>query len=158
MSWAALLGVEHWFNRAGLTSDAISVWLDHLWAWSTIGPDTFDDWYNGRPDLIEVGMGDALPEDLRAPAQEAGIAPEALHEAIIATTEVVYGNLFASITWAWVTKEFDRVAHVLASYELGMPSPDCLPVSTRDEQNGWGNRLSIEALGHVRATDWAQGC
>ena len=156
MSWAALLGVENWFRRAGISDPELDRWLDHLWQWSTVHPKTFDSWYQGRPDL--VGLRDRLPENLQAQCDAVGLSAEDLRTAIKAVSEVIYVNLFGAITWDWVTEELDRLAEILSKYELGLPSPDCLPSSTSREGYGWGNHLDARVVDEIRALPWTTGC
>jgi hypothetical protein len=156
MSWAALLGVENWFRRAGISDPELDGWLDHLWQWSTVHPETFESWYNGRPEL--VGLSDRLPETLQAQCDAVGLSAEDLRTAIVAVTEVIYANLFAAITWDWVTKELDRLDEVLSRYELGLPSPDSLPPSTDREIQGWGLPLDAAVVRDIRALPWTTGC
>jgi hypothetical protein len=156
MSWAALLGVENWLRRAGISDPELDRWLDHLWEWSTVHPETFDSWYRDGPDLVDPD--DPLPDNLLARCDASGISAEDLRTAIVAASEVIYANLFAAVTWDWVTKELDRLAEVLSKYELGLPSPDCLPPSTDREMDGWGHHLDAAVVRVIRALPWTAGC
>ena len=129
-----------------------------MWAWSTVTSGTFSDWYESRPELVEVGLGDPVPENLREKCEAAGIPAEDLRAILTATTEVIYTNLFGAITWGWVTTELDSVADVLARYEMGLPHPGCLPVSSDREREGWGNPLDYVSVQAIRAMDWTAGC
>jgi hypothetical protein len=129
--------------------------LEHLWLCSTIGSESFPSWYDARPELVEVGLGDPMPEHLVRAFADAGIRPDHAHDLLEGITEIIYTNLFAAVTREWVEREFDKVVWILAEYRHSVPSPDSLPVSDRRGSSGWGDPIDTATLEEIRRLDWS---
>jgi hypothetical protein len=154
MAWAALLGSERLLYRASISDPSIDELLDHLWAWTTVDYTTFGAWYDSRPDLVDVGLGDPLPEGLANAFERAGIRPSDGYRLLQALTEVIYGSMFAAVDWLWVEKAFTEVIGVLGDYEHGVPNPALLPASSRQEGHGWGHAVDSTTLDLIRHLEW----
>jgi hypothetical protein len=154
MSWAALLGVEHWLRRAGLSHPEIDGWLTHLWNWSVTTQATFRDWYGTRPDLVDIEQTGQLPEHLSGWSEHASIPTVDLQSMIFSATDIIYANMFGGIQWKYPEGSLDAIADVLDRYELGLPPPDCLPPSSRSQIHGWGDPVDQRTLTAIRGLDW----
>jgi hypothetical protein len=158
MSWAALLAVEEWFHRAGLSDPEIDQWLDHLWRWSVVTQKAFDDWYRTRPELVSIEQTGLLPERLNGVAKSASNPADEFRSVIFAATDVIYASLFGGINWEYRAESLDAIVDVLDRYELGLPPPNCLPRSSRSEWHGWGNAVDEKTMAAIRTLDWTTGC
>lgn len=158
MSWAALLGVEHWLSQAGLSHPEVDELLAHLWNWSVTTPATFDEWYRARPDLVDIEQTGRLPDHLIGWSEHASIPTDDLRTVIFAVTDIIHANLFAGIQWKYPEESLDTIADVLGRYELGLPPPACLPPSDRSQVHGWGENVDQRTLTAIRSLDWTTGC
>jgi len=161
MSWAALLAVEHWCRRAGLTDPDIDEWLAHGWRWSSVSSETFDDWYRDLPRLEGIlprtkGKGVyQMPEHLVDLSARAGVPADDLETLVLLANDIVYGNLFLGLQFNYFDQALDGIAVVLERYELGLPPPDRLPTSSRADDGGWGFQLDSATLSAIRDLDWS---
>ncbi len=151
MSWAAMLAVEHWVRRAGLSHPDVDEFLSHAWEWSSISSDTFDDWYRRFPRLQGLMR---LPADVVADAVRAEVSADDLNSLVRLVDDIVYGNLFGGIQFVWFDQDLDGIAAILERYELGLPPPDMLPTSTRADAGGWGLAVDGKTWTAIRTLDW----
>jgi hypothetical protein len=158
MSWAALLGMEHWLRRAGLSHPEIDAWLDHLWRWSVVNPTVFDAWYGARPVLVDIEQTGKLPQQFVGWSERASIPAEHLRTMVFAVTDIIYANLFGGIQWKYPEESLDAIADILGHYELGLPPPECLPSSARSDKHGWGLSVDEATLAKIRGLNWTAGC
>ena len=78
---------EHWLQIEGIRHDAIDELIEHLWSWLTITEDTFNDWHERPPRLVD------------SPDTELGLGLEpetdaALRAALRDATALAHDNLF----------------------------------------------------------------
>lgn len=158
MSWAALLAVEHWLRRAGLSHPEIDEWLAHLWKWSVTTQATFDDWYETRPALVAIEQTGRLPDHLIGWSERVSIPTDDLRTLIFAATDIIYASLFGGIQWEHRAESLDAIADVLDRYELGLPPPGCLPPSDRSDFHGWGHPVDQTTIISIRGLNWTAGC
>lgn len=152
MSWAGLLAAEHWVRRTGVSHPDIDALIDHAWRWSTIGrSESFIDWYAALPRLQGLLT---LPADVTAEAIRADVPAEDVATLVRSLDQLVYGNLFGALQFAWVEQDLDGIADIVERYELGLPSPDRLPASSRGDDGGWGYSVDASTVSMIRALDW----
>jgi hypothetical protein len=158
MSWAALLAVEAWCHRAGLSDADIDEWLDHAWRWSTISSETFDDWYRALPRLQGIWprakgayriLGHLVEKCARA-----SVPAGDLETLVILANDIVYGNLFGGLQFLYFDQALDGIATLLERYELGLPPPEYLPTSSRQDHHGWGFPVDGATMSTIRNLDW----
>jgi hypothetical protein len=156
--WGALLAVRALFDRLGLESPSLREWENHLWAWSSVGPAIFMNWWNSRPSLVGSWPGQKpLPAELLATADAAGLAPEDLQTVVEATALIVYEHLWTIVKHDELLMDLGRVQTVLDRHGLSLPAPEMLPASPFTEAGGWGDHHSAEDVGRIRRTTWDGG-
>jgi hypothetical protein len=119
--------------------------------WSTISAEAFDDWYAALPRLQGLP---ALPDDVIEEAHRVGVPAADLAALILSVDQLVYGNLFGGMQFQHLSEDFDGIAAVVERYELGLPPPDRLPTSSRNDQGGWGHSVDEATLMRIRTLDW----
>jgi hypothetical protein len=118
---AALLISTRWLERVGIHDSELDALVEHLWAWLTVTPDTFDAWYESEPALVLVGLGGELPDRLTANCTAHGIEPERLAALLRGLTEIVYGSLFGAADDEGSLAELGTVAAVVGQHGLALP-------------------------------------
>jgi hypothetical protein len=158
MSWGALLGAERLLRSAGVKAPPVDALIDHLWAHSTVsmggGPSTFHEWHADEPDLTSVETTDQLPREVTDSFLAAGISVWDGFLLLLRLTDMIYDNAFAAIDWYGTNRIFDDVVQILRKYELGVPDPQVLPSSGRDEDHGWGSPVTSDELQVIPAIRW----
>jgi hypothetical protein len=97
---------------------------------------------------------DATAELDRRDVAPAGPAEKLMLTLVILANDIVYGNLFGGLQFIYFDQALDGIAVVLERYELGLPPPDCLPTSSRDDHGGWGFPVDGATLSTIRSLDW----
>jgi hypothetical protein len=151
MAWAGLLAAEHWLHQSGVSHPDIDNFIDHAWRWSTISAEAFDDWYGALPRLQGLP---ALPADVIEEAHRVGVPAAELAALILSVDQLVYGNLFGGMQFEHLSEDLDGIAAVVERYELGLPPPERLPISSRNDQGGWGHSVDEATLTRIRTLDW----
>ncbi|WP_253184461.1 hypothetical protein [Vibrio harveyi] len=88
-----LLVFERFCVLHGLELHDNQEFLEHLWDWFVIdGPDEFEPWESKRPTLVNCGLGDEFPEDLRLSLAQNGIGESQFRTIVSGVTDILWSS------------------------------------------------------------------
>ncbi|MGH3375647.1 MAG: hypothetical protein ACRDP6_12980 [Actinoallomurus sp.] len=151
---AALHSLTAWLDHVGLHGRDLNDLIEHLWQWLTITPDTFTQWHDGAPVLVETALGDEMPSYLVQQCLDRAAIPVAdLRHILESTTEIVYCNLFGAVDDQATMNYLRQVEHIMRKYSLPIPPASLFSNSLFSEGHGWG-RPTVTQTDAWRAIQW----
>jgi hypothetical protein len=157
LSLTARLGVAlHLFagycRRRGLDHPELVRYIEHMWSFAALPDrgDGFEEWEVGRPALVETGLGYEYPEGFQAHLAATGVPEPEFRAALMHTTEVLYGSLWAAADDAGSLRDMGELAAI--ALRAGAAWPDLSAFAdSRWFGGGWGGRLRPEQLARWRS-------
>ena len=61
---AALRATESAFEAAGIVTEGVQSWLDHMWQWLGVDEHRFQEWEQWRNAVLDYALGGEPPTDL----------------------------------------------------------------------------------------------
>ena len=141
-------------RRTGLNHPDVNGFIDHLWRWPTVTPETFGEWEGYESPALDAAMGDPLTPDLEAASRRAGVDPAGLRQLLASTAEIVYHGLFSVPNQAESLGHLRTVARVAATYGASLPPAELFAESPWSANGGWGAPMAAAEVGRWRALTW----
>ena len=138
----ALHALTQVVRRTGFEHREVDEFIDHLWRWPTVTPDTFGAWEGSRSPALDAAMGDPLTPDLEAESRRAGLDPADLRQLLAGTGEIVYHGLFSVPNDAESLAHLRTVERVAAKYGATLPPAERFAESPWSTNGGWGEPMS----------------
>jgi hypothetical protein len=157
LSLTARLGVAlHLFDGycrcRGLHHPELVRYIEHMWGFASLpgGGDGFEDWEFGHPALVDTGLGYEYPEGFETYLAATVVSEPEFRMALMHTTEVLYGSLWAAADNAGSLRDVKGLASIALA--AGAVWPD-LSAFAEDRWlgGGWGGRLNPEQLAQWRS-------
>jgi hypothetical protein len=146
----ALVTFRRWRAAIGLQASELDALEEHLWEHASVGPDTFDAWYESHP-LPELDWPDPLPAPLAGAIEAAGLNPADVRPALDALTEITYGGLFSGIESRRSLDELETVIEFARRYDITHAPADAFTDSLWIDHD-WG-RPSDTVISKWRAIE-----
>jgi hypothetical protein len=102
-------------RRRGLDHPELAQYIEHMWGFAAAwqgGGEGFDEWYFGRPDLAEAGLGYEYPEGFETYLATTGVSEQEFRAALMHTTEIVYSSLFSVADNAGSLQDLEGLAGI----------------------------------------------
>jgi uncharacterized protein (DUF433 family) len=135
-------------RRCGLAHAELSAFVDYLWEFpvviSNCTPETFVQWEQGGPSLLDVRPSDPLPPGIEAAVLRAGLSPQEFRDLLFHVVQIVWGSFYAA------SDDFGSLSHlknvIRITRAAGVFPPDyALYSSSRfADGGGWGARMTPE--------------
>jgi hypothetical protein len=143
---------EGYCRARGLEHMEIVAFEDHLWRFvGTVDePNAFDCWLEAEPPLIEAGLGYEYPAGFEAFLASRGVPEREFRQALQATTEIIYGSLYAAADE--VGSQIDLIHLWRVAETVGVRCPDLSRFngSRWADRGGWGVLPRPEELAQWR--------
>ena len=140
---AALICVERVGRAQGLADKQLQDFLDYLWEFPVLAsPDAFQEWHDRPVVLVEVGLGDPLPEHWCARLATTAIRPEVFRELLESTVEVVFSSFYAASDNEGSLTRLTRVAEIATKLGAAPPGMEPFRFSRFADRQGWGEQLT----------------
>ena len=156
---AALVAVQRWQSRTGVTDPAVDRFVDVLWEFPTVGGPSFGPWHRtwsddplrGEIDGLEQGGPVDAVARIQQAAAAAGTSPAPLLPGLLHASEIIGDNLFKAVDDAR-TLEHLHAGEVLLARE----GVDLVPATEFADQpfadfHGWGNPVDAATVRRWRA-------
>jgi len=146
---AGLLVMERWLLLVGIHDEQVGRFVEHLWAWLAVTPDTFAAWNaQSGNDVYPVALGHELPDRLVGVCRDARVPSQDLAEMINRVGEVLYFSMFGAFDDAGVLGELIGLERVAGQYGLGLPAAPLFATSPVTARHGWGGRRVLHHRWH----------
>src|SRR6478609_2617390 len=94
----ALLGIEDWRRARDLRDPNLDALVHHLWEWMTVGPASFDAWYEWEsPALLFALEEGPFPADMASQWAAIGADRRLARRLLTPLVDLVDGHLFTEI-------------------------------------------------------------
>jgi hypothetical protein len=157
LSLTARLGVAlHLFagycRRRGLDHPELVRYIEHMWGFAALpgGGEGFEEWEFGRPALVDAGLGYEYPEGFEAYLAATEVSEPEFRAALMHTTEILYGSLWAAADDAGSLRDAAGLAGIALAAGAAWPDLSAFAESPW-LGGGWGGRLSPEQLARWRS-------
>jgi hypothetical protein len=154
---AALLTATRVLAPAGVSFEALTALIDHLWRWPTIDEYTFVEWERWSNPMLESALDGVVAEESVPAVQQSSISHEDFRTLIESTVEIVYVNLFAAVDHGRTLDHLERVAMVASRAGVGLPPAALFAAEAGadvTQRSGWGARMTAAQVNRWRAMRW----
>jgi len=148
----ALCCFERYCRVVGLHSPSIQSFLDYMWEWPLrMTPAELTEWESRRTDLVETGLGDPVPDDVRAVLQKRGIDESEFQSLVESTVEIIFGSFYGAAEDERSLAYLTQVVSICARRGIRPPPLSVFAASRFEDRDGWGHDLSIQEGDRWRA-------
>jgi hypothetical protein len=141
-------------RRTGLNHPDVQGFIDHLWQWPTVTPETFGEWEGYHSPALDAAMGDPLTPDLEAESRRAGVDPADLRHLLAGTAEIVYHALFSVPNQAESLGHLRTVERLGRTYGASLPAAELFEESPWSANGGWGRSMAVADVERWRTLSW----
>lgn len=157
LSLSARVGVAlHLFANycrcRGIDHFEVGRYIEHMWGFLALpGAGVgFEEWEADTPDLVDVGLGDELPDGLATYLAERVVSESEFRTALMHCTEILYGSMFAAADNAGSLRDLTSLAAIVVPAGAAWPDLSVFASSLWD-RGGWGGKLTANELAAWRA-------
>ncbi|MHA3704615.1 hypothetical protein ACXR2U_20785 [Jatrophihabitans sp. YIM 134969] len=156
---AALLAVQAWSARTGVTDPAAEQLQGVLWAFPTVGGPTFGPWHDRyetdplRRDIAGLEAGEPVEAVARVQraATAAGVSPAPLLSGLLHASGIVGDNLFAAVDHTRTLEHLHAVEVLVARDGVDLVPASTFPDQAATDFHGWGNPVDPATVERWRA-------
>jgi hypothetical protein len=135
---------EQYCRVQGLAVPEVIELQDYLWEWPLVGGSlAFPAWESRHPVLVDYGLGDPMPERLRAALDARHIDEEEFRLLVTSLVEIIWSSFWAASDDAGSLADLAQVLRISARSRIPLPDPAPFSHSLFAEQHGWGQPLSM---------------
>jgi hypothetical protein len=139
-------------RRRGIDHPELDRYIEHMWGFAALpgGGEGFEEWEFSHPALVDAGLGYEYPEGFEACLAASGVSGPEFRAALMHTTEVLYGSLWAAADNAGSLRDVKGLAAIALAAGAAWPDLSAFAES-RWVGGGWGGRLSPEQVARWRS-------
>jgi hypothetical protein len=149
---AGLLTVEAWLRRYRIEDEGTTTVLEHMWQFMTVTAETFQAWYDFKPEaLLAAESEEPVPAPAAAACRQYGAAAQDLATMLGAVVNIVYESLFGALDLNLSMARLREIATVATRSGIGIPAASRFGHMSVHEFHGWGNPVSAAQVVALRS-------